>query len=500
VFSTLEIRRHSRLADLLGDRIFAADRPVILTVAHWPAGVSMGNWLQAIRHRCKLAGVPLAVVSTHAQLTARARALSVPVFDSVDQAARYLEGARLAPTEFAGPQRLGKPDGAAASPPAAPMPRYGSWLSLTASAVLVLAGVAAVFGFAVLVAPAATVTVHPAVGHVDITVPMTASLAVDQPDNDMGLVPARFVSATQELRRTGPTSARKLLPTEKATGVLLAVNQTPDPITVPEGTVVQTGTGQATRFVTTEEVTVPANSQYQQPVPIEAVEPGKIGNVAANSITHIAGPFAFQLWITNPRPTTGGASELLPVVSQADRDRLQAELLAEASASAAQSLATELTDSEWLPPVGLDVELQWTSTDFFFGEETEELTMTMMVDLSGIVVDTHDMVEYVMAQVARHTPSGGLLLPTSLDLSLQPDPVWTGAELNFAVAAAVDYVPEIAKSQVRRAVVGLSREEALAQLAVWSPAGPPQIELFPPTHEVLPRLAPRIRVRTHVPT
>ena len=351
-----------------------------------------------------------------------------------------------------------------------------------------------------LVVPAATITVHPTVSHLDITVPMTASLAVDQPDNDIGLVPARFVSSVQKLSHTGPTSARKLLPTEKATGLLLAVNQTQEPVTVPAGTVVQTGTGQATRFVTTKEVAVPASSQHQQPIPIESVEPGKIGNVPANSITNIAGTFAFQLWITNPQPTTGGVSDLLPVVSQADRDRLQAELLAKAEASALQVLATELTDSEWLPPASLDVELQWTSTDFFFGEETEELTMTMMVNISGIAVDTSDMVEYVMAQVARHTPTGGLLLPASLDLSLQPDPIWTGAELAFSVAAAVNYVPEVRENQLRQAVVGLTPDEAVAQLAAWSPAGTPKVELFPPTQEVLPRLSLRIRVRTHVPT
>ncbi len=500
VFSTLTIQGHSRLADLLGDHIFSAGQPVILTVVHWPPGASMGSWLQAILHRCQLAGVPLAVVSTNARLTGQARSLRIPVFASVDQAAQHLEGAKPASVRFSGPQWPGRPHGPVSPPTASLRPRYRSWLSLVTSGVLVAASAAVILGFFLFVMPAATITVHPAVEHLHVTVPMTASLAVDQPDNDIGLVPARFISAVQELSRTGPTSAWKQLPTEKATGILLAVNQTRDPVSVPEGTVVQTGTGQATRFVTTEEVTVPASSQYQQPIPIEAVEPGETGNVPPNSITHIAGAFAFQLWITNPQPTTGGASDLLPVVSQADSDRLQAELLAVAESSALQVLTSALTDSEWLPPASLDVGLQWTATDFFFGEETAELTMTMMVSLSGIAVDTSDMVEYVMDQVARHTPSGSLLLPATLDLSLQPDPVWTEAELTFSVTAAVDYVPDIAENQVRRAVAGLSPDEALAQLAIWFPAGTPKVELFPPAQEVLPRLSQRIRVRTHVPT
>ncbi len=461
----------------------------------------MGSGLQAILRRCKLAGVPLAIVSTHSRLRRRARALHIPVFDSVDQAAQYLTRLPPVPSRSAGRKRRGHPAGPMPAPVVSSRrPWHGSWLSWIASVILLLAGGAGFFGFARLVVPAATVTVHPAVRHLDVLVPMTASLALEGPDNDIGRIPARFVSAAQELSRTGPVSARKLLPTAKATGVLLAVNQTQEPVTVPSGTVVQTGTGQAIRFVTTAEVTVPASSQYQQPVSIEAVEPGESGNVPPNSITHIAGPFVFQLWITNPQPTTGGTSELRPVVALADSDRLQVELLAEAEATAWQILATALADGEWLPPASLDVALQWTATDFFPGEETEALTMTMMVNISGIAVHTDDMVAYVMRQVAQHTPAGGLLQPASLDLSLQPDPVWTGAELNFAVAAAVDYVPEIQAQQVRQAVAGLSPEEAVARLAVWSPAGTPQVELFPPTQATLPRLSHRIRVHAHVPT
>ncbi len=500
VFSTLDIQGRIRLADLLGSPIFATGRPVILTVTRWPPGAPRTSWLQAILRRCQLAGAPLVVVSANTRLTNRARALHIPVFASVDRAAQYLENAKPTPDRSFRRPRRARSEDQRHKPVNALMTWHWSWLSLVTSLVLGLAGVAAAWGFTTLVMPTATITVYPAVGQLEVTVPMTASLAVDQPDNDVGLIPARFVSTAQEFRRTGPTSARKLLPTAKATGVLLAINQTQDPVTVPAGVVVQTGTGQAIRFVTTEEITVPASSQYQQPILIEAAEAGETGNVPANSITHIAGPFAFQLWITNPQPTTDGASDLLPVVSQADNDRLQAELLAEATSSAQRILTAKLADGEWLPPTSLDVDLQWASTDFFFGEATEELTMTMMVNISGIAVNTRDMVEYVMDQVARHTPASGLLLPASLNLSLQPDPSWTEAELTFSVTAAVDYLPPLAEGPLRRAVAGLAPEEAVAQLTAWSPAGVPTVELFPSTQEVLPRLIQRIRVRAHVPT
>lgn len=500
VISFLQIQGHSHLADLLGDRVFDAGLPICLTVADWPAGTSHSDWLLAIFHRSKQADLPITVVSDKKWLTFQARALNIPVFETVESATQHLLRAKLPPADRqrnfprTGPARMVR------SSLPTHQSRNLSWFPLFSSAVLTMTVASVVLAFAVLVMPTATVTLHPPVQHLAITIPMSASLAVDQPENDIGLVPGRYVSTAQEISRTGPTSAKKYLPSEKSTGLILAVNQTQEPVTIPVGTEVQTGTGTAIRFVTMETVSVPGDTQTQQPIRIEAVEPGEIGNVPSNSITKIAGTFAFQLWITNPRPTFGGTSEFRHVVSQADIDLLQAQLLSEAESSALAILAHELNDSEWLPPATLNIDMQWTSTDFFVAEETEDLTMTMMVDLSGVAVDTSNMVEYVLGQLARQTPVGSMLLPASLALSLQPEPEWTGAQLSFAVSAAVDYVQEIRHDQIRKAIVGLTPEAAVAQLAPWSSGGTPEVELSPASQEVLPRLAQRIKILTHEPT
>ena len=499
-FSVLLIQVNSRLVDLLGSRVFHADLPIALAVDDWPPGASRNDWILAIFRRCKRANLPLTVVSNKRWLTNQASALNIPVFESMELAKEHLKSAK--PTPWVRVDKESKGYQTKLAPPgtATQMGQRLSWFSLFASAFLTVCGAGILYLFVVLVLPTATVTVHPAIQHLEVSIPMTASLAVEQPDNDLGLVPGRYVSAAQEISRTGPTSSRKLLPTETSTGLLLAINQTQEPVIVPEGTEVQTGTGQAIGFVTTETVTVPGNSQFQQPIAIEAIEPGETGNVPSNSITKIAGTFGFQLWITNPQPTLGGASDFLKVVSQADIDLLQAQLLAEVEASALDILANELSAAEWLPPAALNVDLQWASTDFFVAEETDELTMTMMVDLSGIAVDTNDMVDYVVGQVAQHAPAGGELLPASLDLSLQPNPEWTGTELAFSVSAAVDYIQDIRQDQIRKAIVGLTPEAALEKLAAWSPEGTPEVMLFPSTQQVLPRLAKRIRILTHVPT
>lgn len=495
MISQLHVRRQTRLSDLLGSSAYRSGRPVLLVVWEWPPGAPRRTWLQALAAGRSRRNLNLAVVTADASVSRGARELGLPVAANAARAATLLREEREAAKD-AGPSVSARGGG---SQRVAQSPEKGNWLTAVVTALLVAGGASAVAALAMLVLPSATVRVQPSLERLEFTVPMRASLAIDQKDDNVGLIPGRYVSATRELRRSAPATGRERRPTTKATGVLLAANQTQESVRVPAGTVVRTGTGQDISFVTLDEVIVAPDSQFQQAIRIEAVEAGDDGNVDADSITSIEGAYGFQLLVTNPRPTGGGSSELLPVVAPADQNLLQAQLMAEAEASAWETLAPELREGEWLPQVGLDVELDWTATDFFTAEETEEVTMTMMVNISGVALDTADMVSFVIASLARETPAGGRLLPASLDLSLEPNPVWTGAELSFEVSAAVDFVREIPEAAIRRAVAGLTPEDALRQLQQYAFMAEPELELSPAARDRLPRLPTRIRVIAHVP-
>ena len=75
-------------------------------------------------------------------------------------------------------------------------------------------------------------------------------------------------------------------------------------IYIPKGTRVATQDGSVV-FRTTQDAILPGATTYVD-VPIEAVEPGSQGNVAANTITKLVDPISGIESVTNPEPTTGG--------------------------------------------------------------------------------------------------------------------------------------------------------------------------------------------------
>lgn len=509
VFDSLRITERSNLLRLLQDPAFSRGRNLLVIWEALPAEAQGQHWAQALTRKARRTGQVLAFVCLAPAPLSQLRRWSLPAFASMESATHYLRGQSRRPPQAraARAPRAGQASGApgpgsqtsAFQPAHASIPRPSAWRRAASALLGLLLAAGALIAFGRFVRPAATITVYPPTERLAVNVPMTASLRVAETDPDAGLAPARYISVTHEIVGTRAASGRRLRPAEKAQGFLLASNNADEPATVPAGTYVQTGTGQAIRFATTEEVVLAARTPLVNVISIEAVEPGEEGNVSANSINTIAGGLAFQLRVTNPEPTGGGASTWTSVVSQADKEGLRAHLLADARDRARQILAHEVTPHEWLPDASIDVSVQWTTTDFFNEEATDEFTMTMMVLVSGLAVDTRTLVEHVLVQIGRNTPPDGRLLPATLDIALQPDPDVAGAEIRFDVTAEAEYVRTADAARIRAQVAGKSLPEAAALLAAWSPMAEPRIQLQPGNRDVLPRLAQRIRVRTELP-
>ncbi len=98
----------------------------------------------------------------------------------------------------------------------------------------------------------------------------------------------------------------KRIPARRATGTVVFSRSTPAPsdIIIPAGTRVATS-DESVVFQTTEAVVLVAGSTRVE-APIEAVEPGSAGNVAANTITKIVDPISGIESVNNPNPTKGG--------------------------------------------------------------------------------------------------------------------------------------------------------------------------------------------------
>ena len=77
-------------------------------------------------------------------------------------------------------------------------------------------------------------------------------------------------------------------------------------VLIPSGTLVQTISG--VQFVTTQTAVLPAGSSSIT-VPVQAVQTGTGGNVAAGTITQLVSGLSYPLAVSNPYPTSGGAAQ-----------------------------------------------------------------------------------------------------------------------------------------------------------------------------------------------
>ena len=314
--TVIELPAGASLLDA-ADRIEAAsaDGEIALVV---PVGAPLARSgvLLAVAHR--LAGRrPFSIVSADSHARAIAASAHVRAYPSLGALERH----ELDPTERDHPADAAVRRVAGPSPGAG----LGRWLAVAASL-----AAAALLTLAVAL-PAASVTVAPAAAPVG---PQEFDLRA----GPGGEIAAQQFSETVAARLTGTATGTRTAET-KASGVARFTNKTTDDIRLPRGTLVRAG---STRFLTTEErvlsrsLLVPFLLSTAD-IPIEAVDPGPSGNVAAEKIAS-SDPTRYDA--TNPAATKGGERKQVPVVTQADYD-LAARGIPAALDAAAQAQAVK---------------------------------------------------------------------------------------------------------------------------------------------------------------
>lgn len=305
----------------------------------------------------------LSLVTSDARARSLAASIHLPAFASVAALDRH----ELDPTEPLGPARR------AAIVRAEPQRR--SPLRTIAAALALLLAAAVLFA---IVAPSATVVVAP------------VSQSLGPLEFDLRAGPAGDIGAQTRVAQvtatfTGAATGSRTEDT-KAKGTVRFTNQTTGEVRVSRGTIVRTSDG--IRFQTTQDGVIPKSSIQLFPpsvqfgtvdLPVEALEAGPSGNVAAGKIT--VGPSPGQYAVENREATTGGDSKKIPIVTLADYDlaasRADAELQKKGveqlqawkkQAAAGHAVYGVRTQRQALTPAGDVVGVE--------GKETFELSVT----------------------------------------------------------------------------------------------------------------------------
>ena len=454
--------------------------------------------LQVVQRHSAQAGIQVALVTGDGTLRSQAREVGLPVFDSIESGQRARRWRRPHDEEaLERRQRQEAWEAAAKRGPA--LARATRWRTVRiAFAVLVFLAVLAVLAVgAAISVPSAYVTLIPRNQPVSVSLNAVVDPNIRLVDYARSRIPATAVSTELEGNAQVATSGKKDIPSARAAGKVVFVNQLNTPVRIPKGTAVRTSAFvTAIRFVTVADVQVPGGLGAQIEAPIEAVDVGPTGNVVANLINEVEGVAALAVRLSNPQQTAGGGSRQVPSVTQADKDRLRAALLKQLQQQAYDQLLNKLAEQEYILPESLAVsEVVDETYDRFVAEEAPALGLQLRVQVTALKVGMQDANALVFAAMATQVPPGYEMIPNGLIFQRQETlvPADKRGNLTLVMRGTGFAAARIDLGAARKAIAGKPVESAKLYLMQSLPLqSEPDLNIWPAGLGRLPFLAFRI--------
>ncbi|MBC7235433.1 MAG: baseplate J/gp47 family protein [Chloroflexi bacterium] len=460
-----------------------------------PLGLKLIN-LKRLQRVAEDAGVDLRLISRHYGTRSLAREAGIPAYSAGPWRLRaYREARREAARDLR--QRVRRYRG-----------RLGfCWehrpkhvgLGAALLAFIVIAMLLATLGaVAVALVPGAEVVLEPVAEPVSAQAMVTADSTYRDIDYGRAIIPGRLTQVIVEGEGSTPASGRLDVPDEHASGQVVFANRTNEPVLIPKGTIVRTTSGLNVRFYTLADVELPGELYAHRRVAIVALEPGPAGNVRALTIKAVEGEVANRVEVINDAPTSGGTIRRVPIVAQADFERLPGQLIVDLQAQSYQQLVQELQPGEFIPAESVDVRIMEQHFNQVLDERSDVLSMRMKVVARALVVDGRALEEFAEALLVQ----GGRereLIPDSLQIDrgnivVDDSQVAYGVKrATFQIRARGVVTSRIDKERVKQALRGKSVQEAKVWLMrEFTLRSEPRITMVPDWWERMPYLPARL--------
>lgn len=458
----------------------------------WPAkGHILNRRLDLIllqRHSQAL-GVQLALVSQDADVRYHARQLGILVFDSAHQAqeSRWRRPARRDSKTKIHLLAPNRPDISLLERPKreSPPPSTLSRLALFGL------GVLALLSIPIVLLPSADIQLSPQVMTQETTLQVEASESTQRVKLS-GQIPIHLVSVIVEGQDSIETSGTAPIPEHAASGSAVFTNLTDHPISIPAGTVVSTR-GATVRFETSRAGSLPAGPGQTLALPIQALQPGRLGNLPEGKIQAIEGSLGIDITVTNPNPTAGGSDLSSPVPTPLDQSRLHDLLEAALEQSALAELQAKLNPGDILLEDQSTQVLETTYDPQGF-VPASLLNLRLRLEYQAPIVRGSDLEALATSILDASLPSGYSPVSGTLEIEHLTSPKWFNASTSrWQMRAQRQIRAQVVDEQATQLAVGLSPAQAGQRLADSLPlAEPPHITLFPAWWPRMPFLPFRI--------
>jgi hypothetical protein len=355
------------------------------------------------------------------------------------------------------------------------------WGGRLLGALLFLFFLAMVVALAALLVPEARVTIVPFRESVDVELELRADPQAEKASQSELKIPARLLKVEVEQNGEIATVSKRDVPDAPATGTLTLINQLALEQEILPGAIVRTSTGTTVRFRTVTTATLPATVGARAEAQIEALAPGPVGNVPAATITTVETPaLQGKIRVINEHPTRGGGVKQVGVVTRADMDRLEAQLLQQLQQRAFVELLGQLGEHEFLPPESMTTEILVEVYDQFLEAEADVLHLQMRIYASGTAVDKAGARLLAEDALKDRIPTTYELNTDEITFAMADEIAMEGRIVVLNVTSSAPLVVDVDRGEVRSAVAGLKVDEAVEVLVDSFALGAvPQIEVEP---------------------
>ncbi len=359
-------------------------------------------------------------------------------------------------------------------------------------------GVFSVLAIVALFIPRAQVRLKPVTETQSIVLPVVASETTESVFVT-GNIPAREKRIILDGVQTVIVTGEGTVPQSKARGVAVFRNLTSDAVTIPEGTIVEAARDALVQFVTLEEGVVDAGVGETVEIPVEAVEPGVIGNLPEDSLIVIRGGLGLSLSVTNPEPTSGGRERSSVQASDADRARAKALLMKTLDEDARLEFLNDVDAGDVLVDETISIsQILLEEYDPPAGAAGTTLTLTMQVEYSARFASASDLTQLASLALNASLPSGFRAASDAVTIESVGEPVLDEAgSARWQIRAERQIVQSVDPAQITYFIRGLNVDQARLRLErsfEWE--SKPFIAMFPSWWQWIPLLPFRIEVVT----
>jgi hypothetical protein len=367
------------------------------------------------------------------------------------------------------------------------------WLAFSSSLLALLA-------LTVFFVPGATINLVPQTQVQEISLPVKAGEDIPSV-NLSGSLPAHWTSILVEGRSTITSTGTMKVPVSPATGNVRFTNLTEKAVNVTPGTLISTLGSDPIWFTTIKEGNVPAGIGKTASIPVQAVQPGQSGNLAAGKIQAISGPLGLQLSVTNLAPTRNGIDKPAPAPSADDQARLYNHLLASLQKTALQELKIRYQDGGVEVGIPIVSSLRLASVvDKTYTPEgnapADQLQLNLRLEFKALEVTAQDLQKLVSPLLDTSLPNHYAALPGTMNILSLDEPVLDDKNVaHWTLGAQQDIQAIISPEETVQLVKGLPIADARQRLSDYLPVSKtPAINPTPSWWPYTPFLSPRIAV------